>query len=337
MKAVVYSKYGPPDVLQLRDVEKPIPKDNEIRIKIYATTVTSGDVIVRSFKHIPLFLWLPFRIATGFTKPKKPTQGSDFAGEIDAVGENVKLFKTGDRVFGIDGDGLGAYAEYKCLSETAALTIMPGNMDFEEAAAIPFGAHTALCFLKDKGHIQPGQKVLIYGASSSVGSAAVQIAKYYEAEVTGVCSTTNINMVKSLGADKVIDYTQEDFSKNGETYDIIFDAVTKSSYSQCKNSLSAKGFYMATFPSMSLILQMLWTSIAGGRKVIHSVAAERKEDMVFFKQLIETGKLKAVIDKCYPLEEIAEAHRYVEQGHKKGNVVMTVQSYSDSKQQEILN
>ncbi len=316
MKAIVYTKFGPPEVLHLQEVEKPTPKDNEVLIKIHATTVVKEDPDMRAS---PGF--------NGFLKPRNPILGQELAGEVEATGRDVTRFKQGDQVYGMDM--FGAYAEYKCMPENGALTIKPTNMSYGEAASVPNGALTALPFLRDKGKIQSGQSVLIYGASGSVGAAAVQLAKYYGAKVTGVCSTANLEWVKSLGADQVIDYTQEDFTENGKTYDIIFDTVGKRSFSECKGSLTDAGIYLTTVPTPVIMLQVLWPAKSGSKKVKFVAAglrpaSEKIKDLVFLTELIEAGKIKPVIDRFYPLEQIAEAHRYVEQGRKKGNVVITL-------------
>jgi len=317
MKAIIYTKFGSPEVLHLQEVEKPTPKANEALIKIHATTVVKEDPDMRAS---PGF--------NGFLKPRNPILGQEFAGEIESVGRDVTRFKPGDKVFGFDM--FGAYAEYKCMPENGALAIKPANISFEEAASIPNGALTALPFLRDKGQIQSGQTVLIYGASGSVGAAAVQLAKYYGAEVIGVCSTANLEWVKSLGADQVIDYTKEDFTQNGKTYDIIFDTVGKRSFSACKGSLRDEGIYLATVPTPVIMLHALWTAKSSGKKVRFVAAGlrpskEKVKDLAFLTELIEAGKIKPAIDRVYPLKQMAEAHHYVEAGHKKGNVVVTVE------------
>ena len=326
MKAIVCTKYGPPEVLQLQEVEKPVAKDNEVLIKVHAATATTAGLAGR--KGEPFFS----RLFTGLTKPKKNILGMELAGEIEAVGKDVKLFKEGDQVFGTTGIALGAHAEYKCLPEDAALLIKPTNMTYEESVSVIEGGLTALNFLRNKGNIQSGQKVLIYGASGSVGTASVQVAKCFGAEVTGVCSTANLELVRSLGADTVIDYTKEDFTKNGQTYDIIFDTVGKRSFSLCKGSLTQKGVYLDA-AGVATIFPMLWTSMFGSKKAILTAtylrsASKITKDLIFLKELIEAGKIKPVIDRRYPLEQTAEAHRYVEKGHKKGNVVITLKHNS---------
>ncbi len=323
MKAIVYEKYGPPDVLQPKEVEKPVPKDNEVLIKVHATTVTKYDCWCRS-STAPTGFGILMRIASGIRKPKKPILGTELAGEIEEVGKDVKQFKAGDQVFGDTGMSSGANVEYICLSEDTAVAIKPANMTYEEAAAVPYGALTALFFLR-KGNIQSGQRVLIFGASGGVGNYSVQLAKYFGAEVTGICSTTKVEFVKSLGADKVIDYTKEDFTKSGLTYDIIFDTVGKSPVSGCRRSLKKNGFYLLTTFGLPKLIQILWLSMTSSKKVFIGTLKERAEDLIFLKELIEAGKIKSVIDRRYPLEQIAEAHRYVETGNKKGNVVITVE------------
>ena len=330
MKAIVYTQYGSPDVLQLKEVEKPTPKDHELLIRIFATQVNFGDILARKFNTtsprnftMPALLWLPARLAFGFSKPRKTILGSEFAGEVETVGNAVTRFKPGDQVFGYRGASLGTNAEYLCMPEDGTVTALPSNMSYEEAATVPYGALTARNLLK-KVTIQRGQKVLINGASGSIGSAAVQLAKHYGAEVTGVCSTPRVGFVKSLGADHVIDYTQEDFTRNGETYDLIFDILGKSSFARCKGSLTPNGRDLLASFKMKQLFQMLWTSLVSSKKVICALSFEKQEDLVHIRELVEAGAIKTVIDRRYPLDQAAEAHRYVEAGQKTGSVVITV-------------
>ncbi|OIJ19208.1 NAD(P)-dependent alcohol dehydrogenase [Anaerobacillus alkalidiazotrophicus] len=318
MKAIVCQEYGPYDVLQLQEVEKPVPKDNEILIKIHATAVNSADWRLR--KADPFIV----RFFFGFTKPKRAILGGVLAGEVEAVGKAVTRFKQGDQIYGSTGMSLGSYAEYKCLREDAPIALKPQNLSYEEAAAIPFGGMTAIHFLR-KAKIESGQKVLIYGASGAVGTAAVQLAKYYGAEVTGVCSTSNLEMVKSLGADKVIDYTKNDFTKSGEKYDVIFDTVGKISFFETKSKLTKHGYFLLGSAGVSHTLLGVGTSLVGSKKAIAGVAQEKSEDLVFLKELIEAGKYTSVIDRTYPLDQVPEAHRYAEKGHKKGNVAISIE------------
>jgi NADPH:quinone reductase-like Zn-dependent oxidoreductase len=332
MKAIVCTEYGTPDVLQLKEVVKPTPKDNEVLIRVHAASVNFGDLMARNFKavsprkfNMPFLFWLPSKITFGLRKPNITILGSELAGEIEAVGKDVKRFKKGDQVFGYPGLSFGAYAEYICLPEAGAVALKPSNLSYEEAVTLPYGAIMATSLL-GKANIQRGQKVLINGASGGIGSLAIQLAKHFGAEVTGVCSTPRLEFVKSLGADKVIDYTKEDFTQNGETYDLIFDILGRSSFSKIKRSLKSNGIYLLASFKTKALLQMLWTSLTGSnQKVICAFANETPESLVFVRRLVEEGKVKAIVDKSFPLEQAAEAHRYVEQGRKQGNVVIAIQ------------
>lgn len=322
MKAIVCKKYGPPDVLKIEEVKKPTPKDNQVLVRIHAATVTAGDCEIRRFQ-MPNWLWIPARIGFGLRGPRKKILGQELSGEIEATGKDVKRFRKGDEVFASTNFSLGAYAEYVCLSEEAIITKKPVNMTYEEAATVPMGGLIALGYLK-KGNIQNGDKVLINGASGSIGTIAVQFAKYLGAEVTGVCSTGNLDMVRSIGADHVIDYTKEDFTRNAEIYDVIVDVVGKSSYLRSLKSLRENGRYLLGNPGLSQVVRGRWTQITSSKKVISGTSGEKTEDLIFLKELIEAEKIKTVIDRCYPLEQMVEAHKYVEKGHKRGNVVISV-------------
>jgi NADPH:quinone reductase-like Zn-dependent oxidoreductase len=307
VKAVVCTRYGPPEVLQLKEIETPTPKKNEVLIKIRATAVVVGDCRCRSFTipaHFSILTRLAMRLALGLTKPRKPILGFELAGEVETVGKDVTRFQKGDQVYASTGMRFGAYAEYTCLPEDGLIALKPVNASYEEAAALPSGGGVALYFLR-KAQIRSGQNVLIYGASGGVGTYAVQLARHFGAKVTGVCSTTNLELVKSIGADTVVDYTKEDFTKRGERYDIVFDAAGKATESQCRKVMAPDGRFVSVFEQEH--------------------AKVRTEDLIFLKELVEVGKVKPVIDRCYPLEQIVEAHRYVDKGHKKGNVVIKVQ------------
>jgi NADPH:quinone reductase-like Zn-dependent oxidoreductase len=331
MKAIIYTEYGPPEVLHLQEVTKPTPKDNEILVKVQATAVNYGDLIARNFGHIsaaefnmPAPFWLPARLSFGWRKPKNPILGSEFSGEITAVGAQVTRFKPGDLVFGYPGMNMGANAEYLCMPETGTVVHKPANLSHAEAAVVPYGALMALNILK-KVDIRPGQKVLINGASGAIGSAALQLAKNkYGAHVTAVCGGPRLAYAQALGADAVIDYKKEDFTQNGETYDLILDILGKSSFSRCKNSLKPGGVYLLASFKMKPVLQMLWTAISGDKKVICALASDSAADLEVIKGMVEAGQIKSLVDRCFPLAEAAEAHRYVESGEKRGNVVITV-------------
>lgn len=330
MNAMVMTQYGSPDVLQLKEVEKPAPKDDEILIRVYATSVKYGDMVARNFKAIsprqfnmPLLFWLVAKISFGVRKPKTTVLGSEFAGKIESVGKDVQSFEPGDKVFGYRGQRMGAYAEYLCMPEDGCVAVKPDNMTYEEAATIPYGAIMALGLLRNVA-IQPGDKVLINGASGAIGSAAVQLAKHFGADVTGVCSTPRVELVQSLGADTVVDYTQEDFTQRDETYDLIFDVLGKASFSRSKRALKPNGIHLFASFKMKQLLQMLWTARIGSKRVICALAPGSTDDLLSVKELIEAGKIQAAIDKRFPLEQTAEAHRYIEAGHNEGHVAITV-------------
>jgi len=331
MKAVILTKYGPPEVLEYGEVEQPIPKSNEVLIRIHAVSVNYGDIIARNFKNIsarefnmPLLFWIIARFSFGLNNPKIKILGNTFSGEVDAIGQDVTKFRKGEKVFGYVGEKMGAYAEYLCMPENGILATMPASMTFEEASAVPYGAITALYLLK-KVNIMKGQKVAIIGASGAIGSASVQLAKhYFGAEVVGVCGTSSLGFVKKIGADKVIDYQEEDFINSGETYDLIVDVLGKGSFSLYKALLKKNGTYLAVSFKLKKIIQMLWTLITGGKKVVCLLASPKPEDLILIKKLAEDGKIKSIIDKCFPMNQAAAAHRYVESDMSKGGVVITI-------------
>jgi NADPH:quinone reductase-like Zn-dependent oxidoreductase len=330
MKAIVFKEYGEPDVLHIEEVVIPAPKENEVLIRIHAASVNFGDVFARNFKavsprefNMPLLFWLMMKLSFGVNKPKTTILGSEFAGEIEATGKTVTRFKPDDPVYGYVAQSMGAYAEYLCMPENRLLALKPANLTYEEAAVIPYGAIMASNLLRHVD-LRPGKKILINGASGGIGSMAVQLARHAGAEVTGVCGTPRLEFVKTLGASQVIDYTKEDFTRNGETYDVIFDILGKTSFAKCKGSLKENGCYLRASFKTDELLQMLWTSLTGGKKVICALASEKAEDLDIVRRLIETGKVKAIVDKCYPMNQADEAHRYVEDGHKKGNVVIAM-------------
>src|SRR5713101_7167806 len=324
MKAVVYDRYGPPEVLHLEEVERPVPKEDEVLVKVRAAAVTRADCATREAnRRSGLAVSLISRSISGIRRPKQRILGSELAGEVEAVGAAVSEFAVGDQVFGTSGFRFGAHAEFVCMRESARIARKPAGMSFEEAAAVCDGGLNSLWCLR-QGDLRKGQRILIYGASGAIGTAGVQLAKYFEAEVTAVCSTKNLELVRTLGADRVIDYTQEDFTKNGQTYDVIFDAVGKHSFTRCRGSLNRGGRYLATDGLRNLVLAR-WTSRFGDKKVVFSIPPRySKEDVLFLKELIEAGRYRAVIDRCYPFEDVVEAARYVETEQKTGNVVLTM-------------
>lgn len=320
MKAIIYESYGEPEVLKIKEIEKPTPRDNEVLIKIHATTVTLFDCWQRS-STAPTGFWLMSRLSSGLMKPKKSILGTELAGEIESVGKGVTKFKRGDHIFGFSAN-LGTYAEYMVQTEDGTIAIKPNNMIFEEAAAVPQGALTALYFLR-KANIQKGQKILIFGASGGVGTFAVQLAKYFGAEVTGVCSTKKIELVKNLGPDEVIDYTKEDFTKNNKIYDVIFDTIGKSSVSRSKKSLKKEGTYICATFGLPKLFQLLWLKLTSKKKIVIGLLEDKAEDLNFLKKLIEDGKLRSIIDKKYSMDEVVLAHKYLEDGRKNGQIVIS--------------
>ncbi len=325
MRAVVCTGYGPPDVLELAEVRKPVPKDDEVLIRIRATTVSAADCELRGFDFAP-WIWLPLRLGFGILRPRQPVLGQDLAGDVDSVGRDVKSFREGDRVFAATGIGLGAYAEYICLREnpeTGAIATMPENVSYEEAAAVPYGAGEALQFLR-KGNVRSGQRVLINGAGGSFGTFAVQLAKILGAHVTAVDSAPKLEMLRAIGADRVIDYSQEDFTAGPETYDVIFDVVRNTPSGRMVGSLTENGCLLMANPGFLQIVRAKWAARGGKKRALFAGSGGTNEDLVYLRGLVEEGTLRPVIDRQYPLEEMVEAHRYAETGQKLGNIVVTV-------------
>ncbi len=322
MKAIFYESYGPPEVLQLKEVEKPTPKDNEVLIKTHATTVTSADWRVRSL-NVPVGFGLIMRLAFGITRPKQPILGTELAGIVESVGKDVSRFRVGDQIFAFSDAAMGCHAEYKCMPESGAMALKPANLTYDEAAALSFGGTTALDFFR-RAKLQSGEKVLVNGASGGVGTAAVQLAKHFGADVTGVCSSVNLDLVRSLGANHLIDYTQEDFTQNGETYDVIVDTVGTVPFSRSKASLKEGGRFLMVVAGLPEMLQIPWVSVTSSKKIIAGPATAHADDLRLLAGLAEAGEFKPVIDRRYPLEQIVEAHRYVDTRRKKGNVVITL-------------
>lgn len=328
MKAIIYTKYGPPDVLRLEEIPRPSPKPHEILIRVRAASVNFGDLMARSFKYVtprgfnmPFLFWLVAKTTLGWRKPRNRVLGNELAGEVEAVGRDVKRFKPGDRVYAYSGQRFGAHAEFLCLPESAPVAHMPANLDFEEAAVIPYGAVMALALLR-RAKLKPGQKVLINGASGGIGSAAVQIAKHLGADVTAVCGGPRLEYVRALGADRTIDYAEQDFIRNGESYDLIVDILGRESFSRCRRSLSSRGVLLCASFKARHLLAMVRTSLFGGRRVVCALAPGNLRDLLSAHELVEAGKIKAIIDRRFPLEQAAEAHRYVEAGSRKGSVVI---------------
>ncbi|MBL0219453.1 MAG: NAD(P)-dependent alcohol dehydrogenase [Myxococcales bacterium] len=329
MKAVVFSEYGPPQVLHVAEVATPVPKAREVLIRIHATSVNFGDMVVRNFKaitpskfHMPMLFWLIGRVTFGLRRPRVHVLGSEFAGEIVSVGSRVTLFKPGDQVFGYRGPRMGAYAEYLCMPERGVVTAKPANLSFAEAAAVPYGALMALSMLR-KLDLQPGQRVLVNGASGGIGPSLVQLARsHFHADVTGVCSTARLGYVRALGADTVIDYTKEDFTASGQTYDVIIDVLGRTPFARSKRALRPKGRCLLVSFKAKHVFQMLWTSLFGDKRLICAMSSETQDDLRLIKVLVEAGTLTPIVDRCFPLEEAAEAHRYVEAGQRRGSVVL---------------